>query len=67
MPSDPMAGSVRQGRGALCGTRDQVVDDMVELWIIWRERAAAVWVAYEAWAGPPRHTRRPHRRLRCVQ
>jgi hypothetical protein len=40
------------------GTRERVIDDVVELYVIWRERAAAVWVAYDAWAHAGTHIER---------
>jgi len=45
-----MRSAPRRTPPACYGTRDQLIDDVVDRYIVWREHAAAVRVAYEAFA-----------------
>jgi hypothetical protein len=44
-----MLSDLRRRSGALFRTRDEIIDELMELYVSWRERAAAVTVAYDEW------------------
>ena len=45
-----MRSAPRRTPPACYGTREQLIDDIMDRYIMWREHAAAVRVAYEAFA-----------------
>jgi len=45
-----MRSAPRRNRPACYGTREQLIDDIMDRYIMWREQAAAVRLAYEAFA-----------------